>query len=111
MLRTVLKLEHLVITVQRCDTRWTPEEDEMIREWPASEEDSFFDVSIDRLSGQRNRQSLIISSDGRKYEALRSKVTEKWQCRWSAEEDEFIITWPAENLIACEIAFQKRVPK
>ncbi|RYP53982.1 hypothetical protein DL768_001132 [Monosporascus sp. mg162] len=105
--RTVLRNKHSASTVQRCDTNWTPEEDEMIREWPASEEDTFFDAFNERFTGRRTRRSLMIR--WREVRGLKKQGdSEQWQCRWSAEEDEFIITWPAENLIACEIAFQER---
>lgn len=107
--RTVLGNKHSASTVQRCDTYWTPEEDEMIREWPAPEEDSFFDAFNERFPGRRTRPSLMIR--WKEVRGLKKQgESEKWRCRWSAEEDEFIITWPGENLIACEIAFQERFP-
>ncbi|KFA75708.1 hypothetical protein S40288_06148 [Stachybotrys chartarum IBT 40288] len=58
--RAVPRNEHSASTVQRCDTNWTPEEDEMIREWPASEEDSFFDAFNERFPGRRTKLSLMI---------------------------------------------------
>ncbi|TRX89952.1 hypothetical protein FHL15_009224 [Xylaria flabelliformis] len=79
--------------------RATPEEDEMIREWPASEEDSFFDAFSERFLGQRTRRSLM--TRWKEVRGLKKQGDfEKWRCRWSAEEDEFII--------AGEIAFQDR---
>ncbi|RYO77070.1 hypothetical protein DL764_010248 [Monosporascus ibericus] len=107
--RTVLRNQHSASTVKRCDTYWTPEEDAMIKEWPESEESSFFDAFNARFPHRRTENALKI-----RWEVVRGLQkkgdSEKWRCRWSIEEDDFIKKWPNENLRDCEVAFQQEFP-
>ncbi|KAI1748411.1 hypothetical protein F4782DRAFT_550664 [Xylaria castorea] len=83
--------------------------DAMIKEWPESEESPFFDAFNARFPHRRTENALKIR--WKVVRGLQKKGdSEKWQCRWSIEEDNFIKKWPNENLRDCEVAFQQECP-